>query len=84
MLATGRRNLLIDAKNAIKQADGLLASRGIHALLDIVCETRLDGRQNPVGARTHPRKHLSEGRWPAPVDFFMPHGNNSDAVAWRR
>lgn len=84
LLGTGFRNLLIDVKNEIKEDDGLLASRGIHALLDIVRETRLNGRRILAGTSTHPRKHLPDGRWPELVDFFMPHGNNSDATAWRR
>lgn len=84
LLATGFRNLLIDLKNEIKEQDGLLSSRGIHRLLDMVRQTRLNGRRILCGTSTHPIKHMPQGAWPELVDFFMPHANYSPAEQWRR
>lgn len=84
LLETGYRNILVDVKNEIREADDILSSRGIHRLLEIVRGTARDGRRLPVSTSTHPVKHLPEGRWPDLCDFFLPHGNNSHAEDWRR
>lgn len=84
LLATGYRNILTDIKNEIRERDGILASRGIHRLLEIARETSLNGRRLPIGVSTHPFKHLPEGQWPDLCDYFMPHGNDSDAGEWGR
>ena len=78
------RNILVDLKNEIQEADDILSSRRIHELLDIARSEQVDGRRLLVATSTHPRKHLPEGEWPAHCDFLMPHGNNSMPHAWRR
>jgi hypothetical protein len=83
LLETGFGNVLVDMRNEITEGDGLLHSGGIHDLLDIVRSTTRHGRRLLVGASTHPVKHLPGGKWPAYVDFFMPHGNDSQPDAWR-
>jgi hypothetical protein len=83
LLRTGRRNILVDVKNEIREADDILSSRRIHEVLDAVHGTTLDGRRLPVGTSTFPTNHLPEGDWPDRCDFFMPHGNDSGPDAWR-
>jgi hypothetical protein len=84
LLESGHRNILVDIKNEIREADDILSSRGIHRLLDIARSTTQDGRRLLVATSTHPEKHLPDGSWPALCDFFMPHGNNSEPDGFRR
>jgi hypothetical protein len=83
LLATGFRNLVVDVKNEVREGEGLLFSRGIHRLLDIVGQTRLNGRRLLLGTSTHPNSHIPSGRWAELADLFMPHGNNQTAERWR-
>lgn len=84
LLATGYCNLLVDVKNEIMAGNGLLKSRGIGRLIDIVRSTRLDGRRLLVGTSTHPENQLPPGNWADQVDFFMPHGNDALPDQWRK
>jgi hypothetical protein len=84
LLATGYRNLLVDVKNEIMEGDGLLKSRGIGRLVDIVRSTTLQGRRLLVGTSTHPFNQLPPGDWPEKVDLFMPHGNDASPDQWRK
>jgi hypothetical protein len=83
LLDSGFGNILVDLRNEIHEGDGLMQSRGIPKLLQIVRGTTRNGRRLLVGTSTHPCNHLPDGAWSAEVDFFMPHGNDSQAPAWR-
>jgi len=83
LLQTGHRNILVDVKNEVREADDILSSRRIHEVLDVVRGTTLDGRRLLVGTSTFPTNHLPDGAWPDRCDFFMPHGNDSLPDAWR-
>lgn len=84
LLETGFRNVMVDVRNEIKEAEALLQSRRVHELMRIVRETTRDGRRLLVGVSTHPENHLPAGEWPAYADFFMPHGNDQQPERWRR
>lgn len=84
LLESGHGNILVDVKNEIREADGLLESRGIHRVLQAVREIERDGRRLLVSTSTFPTRHLPAGDWPAYCDFLMPHGNDSPPDAWRR
>lgn len=77
LLASGHRNVLVDVKNEIREGEGLLASRGIHRVLDLVRHTTLGGRRLPVSTSTFPTNHFPAGSWPAYCDFLLPHTNDS-------
>jgi hypothetical protein len=83
ILATGLRNVIVDVKNEVREADGILSSRGIDSLIEIVRSTTLSNRRLLVGTSTLPKKHLPDGKWIDLVDLFMPHGNDIYPDAWR-
>jgi hypothetical protein len=83
ILATGFRNVIVDVKNEVREADGLLSSRGIDSLIEIVRSTALSNRRLLVGTSTLPKKHLPDGEWIDLVDLFLPHGNDIYPDAWR-
>ena len=77
ILASGYRNVLVDINNEINQGDGILESEGIHQLVEIIQNTKLNGERLLVGTSIHPHNHYPGGKWPEMVDFFIPHGNDS-------
>jgi hypothetical protein len=83
ILASGFRNVVIDIKNEVREADGILSSRGIDSLIEIVRSTTLSNRRLLVGTSTLPKKHLPDGKWIDLVDLFLPHGNDIYPDAWR-
>jgi hypothetical protein len=83
LLGTGLRNIIIDVKNEVREADGLLSSRGIDVLIDIVRNTTVNRQRLLVGTSTLPNNHLPDGKWSDLVDLFLPHGNDIYPDAWR-
>jgi hypothetical protein len=83
ILATGFRNVIVDVKNEVREADGILSSRGIDSLIEIVRSTTINNRRLLVGTSTLPRKHLPDGKWTDLVDLFLPHGNDIYPEDWR-
>jgi hypothetical protein len=83
ILATGFRNVIVDVKNEVRETDGILSSRGIDSLIEIVRSTTLSNRRLLVGTSTLPKKHLPDGKWIDLVDLFLPHGNDIYPDAWR-
>lgn len=77
LLESGYRNVIIDINNEIGKGEGRLESEGIHQLVEIIQDTHLNGERLLVGTSVHPHNHYPGGKWPALVDFFMPHGNDS-------
>jgi hypothetical protein len=77
ILEKGFRNVLVDIFNEIQQGTGLLQSRRIHELIDIVKSTSQNGNRLLVGTSIHPFNPYPPGQWSQIVDMFIPHGNNS-------
>jgi hypothetical protein len=70
-------NVLVDINNEIKKGNGILESEGIHRLVEIIQNTRLNGERLLVSTSVHPHNHMPGGKWLDLVDFFLPHGNDS-------
>jgi hypothetical protein len=83
LLGTGFRNIVVDVKNEVREADGILSSRGVDALVETVRDTTANHRRLLVGTSTLPKNHLPEGKWIDLVDLFLPHGNDIFPDAWR-
>jgi len=83
LIATGFRNLIVDVKNEVREADGILSSRGIDELINIVRDTAVNQQRLLVGTSTLPNNHLPQGKWMDLVDLFLPHGNDIFPDAWR-
>jgi hypothetical protein len=77
ILEQGYQNILIDINNEVQPGEGILQSKGIHKLIDIIKNTTINGRRLLVGTSIHPHNHFAAGKWSKYVDFFLPHGNNS-------
>ena len=77
ILENGFRNIIVDINNEITKGDHILKSEGIHQLVDIIQNTRLNNFRLLVGTSVHPHNHFPGGKWPNMVDFFLPHGNDS-------
>lgn len=86
LLRTGYRNLLVDVAN--ESADWWkvphFQPENIHKLIEIVQETRLDGRRLLAGSSTSGGEALPTGRWQVVEDFHMPHGNGLKPEALRK
>lgn len=77
ILENGFRNVLVDINNEITKGDHILQSEGIHQLVDVIQNTRINNSGLLVGTSVHPHNYFSGGIWPKMVDFFLPHGNDS-------
>ena len=77
ILKSGYYNVLVDVNNEIREGDGILESKGIHQLIEIIQSTTMNGKRLLTGTSIHPRNHFPPGKWSEMVDFFMPHGNDS-------
>ncbi|MGV3575813.1 MAG: hypothetical protein ACO1O4_11855 [Devosia sp.] len=85
LLAKGYKNVMLDVKNEIQIGDGLLATGGVHRMINHIRD--VSGPGLLIGTSTFPMpdiNHLPEGKFYDVVDFLMPHGNNSEPDAWRR
>jgi hypothetical protein len=76
LLKTGHRNILVDIMNEFREGPGLVASEGIHELIEMVQNTTLDGRRLLVGSSNMPQEMFAPGRWQEVQDFYIPHGNS--------
>jgi hypothetical protein len=77
ILEKGFRNVLIDINNEVQEGPGILESKQIHELVEIVQSENKNGFRLLVGTSIHPRNPTPEGKWSDMVDFFLPHGNDS-------
>lgn len=82
LLRTGHRNILVDLANeaAAWWRRPLFEPARIHALIDVVKSTELDGRRLLVGASTGGGRQIPTGKWLATEDVSMPHGNGCTPV----
>lgn len=74
---SGFKNVMIDINNEVKPGNGILESEGIHELIRIIRDVKIDGWRLPVGTSIHPWNLHPPGLWSKEVDFFLPHGNDS-------
>ncbi len=79
LLDSRYRNILVDVFNEVQEGPGLLQSERIHELIRMVQSTQKEGRRLLTGTSIHPWKLRPAGEWPALVDFYLPHGNDSYA-----
>jgi len=79
LLDSGYTNLLVDVMNEFQEGEGLLQSRRIHELIELVQSRTRAGRRLLVSSSVHPQNWLPSGRWIEVVDFFLPHGNDQTA-----
>ncbi len=78
LLASGYRNILVDVVNEAgvgKGLDPLLTPERVDRLVEIVQNTKRDGRRLWVGASSGGCDALPSGRWAELEDLSMPHGN---------
>jgi len=83
LLRTGHRNILVDVANESGPhwQPPIFQPDRIHELIEVVQQTKLDGRSLPVGCSSGGGKWLPGGKWLAAEDFSMPHGNGLDPDA---
>jgi hypothetical protein len=86
LLGTGFHNILVDVAN--ESADWWRVAHfqpdAIHKLIEIVQQTRLNGRRLLAGSSTGGGEDLPHGRWQEIEDFHMPHGNGLRPAELRR
>jgi len=77
LLRTGHRNILVDVANEAAPwwKRPAMEPSNIHAFIERVQGTTLDGRRLLVGSSTGGGESLPSGRWLEVEDFSMPHGN---------
>jgi hypothetical protein len=77
LLQTGYRNLMVDVAN--ESADWWknppFQPDQIHKLIEIVQQTRLNGRRLLAASSSGGGQEVPHGRWQQVEDFHMPHGN---------
>jgi len=80
LLCSGRQNVLVDVVNEAGDCWGIpqIGSERVERLIEIVQQTRRDGKRLPVGASCLGGAY-PKGRWAAIEDFSMPHGNGCSA-----
>ncbi len=78
LLNTGYTNILVDVMNESGDWSAvypILGPQRIHELIELVQQTRLNGRRLLAGSSTGGGEALPEGRWQQVEDFHLPHGN---------
>jgi len=77
LLDTGYRNILVDVANEAADwwKNPPFAPANIHKLIEIVQQTRVNGRRLWVGSSSGGGDEVPSGRWMEIEDFHMPHGN---------
>lgn len=86
LLDTGFRNILVDVANEAANwwMNPPFAPANIHKLIEIVQQTRLNGRRLWVGSSSGGGDEVPHGRWMELEDFHMPHGNGLQPEELRR
>jgi hypothetical protein len=86
LLRSGRRNLLVDVVNEAADwwRNPPFQPANVHRLIEIVQQTRLDGRRLLVGASSGGGDEIPNGRWMEIEDFHIPHGNGLRPEELRR
>jgi hypothetical protein len=86
LLHSGRRNLLVDVVNEAADwwRNPPFQPANVQRLVEIVQQTRLDGRRLLAGASSGGGDEVPTGRWMEIEDFHMPHGNGLRPEELRR